>query len=80
MSNKTYDRLKTIALIVAPLLTFLAALCIIWKVPFAEQITASLAALDAMLGTILRKLGIEYNTEMMDTHEVPGMGMGDEDE
>ena len=80
MSNKTYDRLKTIALIVAPLLTFLAALCIIWKVPFSEQITASLAALDAMLGTILRKLGIEYNTELMDTYEVPGMGIGDEDE
>ena len=80
MSNKTYDILKTIALIVAPLLTFMAALCIIWQVPFAEQITASLAALDAMLGTILRKLGIEYNTEMMDTYEVPDMGKGDGDE
>lgn len=80
MSNKTYDALKTIAFVIAPLLTFAAALCIIWHVPYSEQITATLAAFDTMLGTILRKLGIEYNTELMVKDEVEYMGKGDEDE
>ena len=49
-NSKIYDLLKTIALNVTPLVTFFSALCIIWKVPHAEQITASLAALDTLIG------------------------------
>ena len=80
LSNKTYDRLKVVAFIVAPALTFIAALCIIWKVPYSEQITATLAALDTALGEYLRRLGIEYNAKLMIDHEVDAMGRGDDDE
>lgn len=80
MSNKTYDILKTIALILAPLITFLGAVCIIWNIPFAEQITATLAALNTLLGSILIKLGIDYNTDLMVSNEVEDMGKGDDDE
>ena len=80
MSNKTYDTLKRIALVAAPLITFLGAVCVIWKVPFAEQITATLAALDTLLGSILVKLGIDYNKNLMDKDEVDYMGKGDNDE
>lgn len=80
MSNRTYDILKTIALIAAPLITFIGAVCIIWGVPFAEQITATLAAIDTLLGTILTKLGIEYNTNLMLDNEVEDMGKGGDDE
>ena len=80
VSNSTYDTLKKIALIAAPLITFLGAVCVIWKVPFAEQITATLAALDTLLGSILIKLGIDYNKNLMDKDEVEYMGKGDEDE
>lgn len=80
MNNKTYDTLKIIALIAAPLITFIGAVCIIWKVPFAEQITATLAALDTLLGALLTKLGIDYNTDLMLNNEVTDMGKGDEDE
>lgn len=80
MSNKTYDLLKMIALIAAPLITFIGAVCIIWGVPFAEQITATLAAIDTLLGTILTKLGIEYNTNLMLDNEVEDMGKGGDDE
>ena len=80
LSNRQYDILKRIALIAAPLITFLGAVCVIWKVPFAEQITATLAALDTLLGSILIKLGIDYNKNLMDKDEVVDMGKGDEDE
>lgn len=80
MSNKTYDTLKKIALIAAPLITFIGAVCIIWNVPFSEQITATLAALDTLLGSILVKLGIDYNKNLMDKDEVDYMGKGDNDE
>ena len=80
MSNKTYDLLKMIALIAAPLITFIGAVCIIWGVPFAEQITATLAAIDTLLGTILTKLVIEYNTNLMLDNEVENMGKGGDDE
>lgn len=65
LSNKTYDTLKLIALIGTPVITFLAALCTIWNVPHCQEITASLAALDALLGAILAKLSIDYKKENM---------------
>lgn len=80
VSNSTYDTLKKIALIAAPLITFIGAVCIIWNVPFSEQITATLAALDTLLGSILVKLGIDYNKNLMDKDEVDYMGKGDNDE
>lgn len=80
LSNRQYDTLKRIALIAAPLITFLGAVCVIWHVPYAEQITATLAALDTLLGSILIKLGIDYNKNLMDKDEVEYMGKGDDDE
>ena len=63
MKNKTYDTLKTVALIVAPILTFTSAVCAIWNVPYSEQITATLAALAALIGTLLKDSSDKYNTE-----------------
>ena len=54
MSNKTYDRLKMVALLLMPLITFLAALGDIWHIPYTTQITATLAALDTLLGACLK--------------------------
>lgn len=53
MTNKAYDIIKAIALIMAPVLVFISALCSIWNVPYCEQITATLAALDTLLGAIV---------------------------
>lgn len=53
MSNKTYDTIKTIALFAVPVLAFIASLCSIWNVPYCEQITATLTALDTLLGAIV---------------------------
>lgn len=53
MTNKTYDIIKAVALLMAPVLVFISALCSIWNVPYCEQITATLAALDTLLGAIV---------------------------
>ena len=52
-SNQQYDILKKIALLIAPVVTFIGAVCVIWGVPYSEQITATLAALESMLGALL---------------------------
>ena len=53
MSNKTYDVIKAIALFAVPVLAFAAALCSIWNVPYCEQITATLTAIDTLLGGVV---------------------------
>ena len=80
MSDKTYDTIKMIALICTPLVAFLAALATIWRVPYAEQITASLTALDTLLGALVVVLAREYNKKVPSEFdkEVDAMGSGDE--
>lgn len=53
MSDKTYDTLKVVAWIFVPLASFISAVCVIWNVPFAEQITATLTAFNTLLGALL---------------------------
>lgn len=60
INNKTYDVLKGVALMIAPLITFLAALGEIWGLPYMVEITATLAALDTLLGAFLNQSSKEY--------------------
>lgn len=53
MTDKTYDMLKTIALVATPVIVFLSTLLGIWDVPYQDQITQSLAALDVLFGAIV---------------------------
>lgn len=53
MSNKTYDTIKNVALIVTPVITFLGALVSIWNIPFSAEITATLSAIDILAGAIV---------------------------
>lgn len=53
MSDKTYDTIKNVALIVAPVITFIGALVSIWNVPYTAEITASLAAIDTLAGAVV---------------------------
>lgn len=63
LKNETYDKLKLIALVATPIITFLVALCTIWKVPHCDQVTATLAAIDALVGALVVKLSVDYNKE-----------------
>ena len=53
MSNKTYDIVKAVALFAVPVLACAASLCSIWNVPYCEQITATLTAIDTLLGAVV---------------------------
>lgn len=54
MSNKTYDKLKFIALKVLPALaTLILALGAIWHLPYYEAIAGTITSVDTFLGAIL---------------------------
>ena len=61
MSNKAYDTLKMIALLVLPIGTFIVSLCNIWGIPNAEQIQATVAALDIFAGALVTIAKIQYD-------------------
>lgn len=61
MKNETYDKLKMVALLLMPLITFLAAIGDIWHIPYTQQITATLAALDTLLGACLKVSSDNYH-------------------
>lgn len=55
MSNKTYDILKNIALIVLPALaTLWLTVSQTWSLPYGEEIAATITAVDVFLGALLK--------------------------
>ena len=64
MSNKLYDVLKYIALILLPALgTLYFALAKIWGFPYAAEIVGTISAVDAFLGALLQISTNNYNKE-----------------
>lgn len=64
MSNKTYDLLKYIAMIVLPALgTLYFALSSIWGLPYGEQIVGTITAVDAFMGALLGLSTAQYNKQ-----------------
>ena len=63
MTNKQYDTLKTISLLIAPIVVFLTALVDIWGIPYGSQIVATLAAVDVLLGAIVTIARQQYFKE-----------------
>ena len=61
IDNKTYDRLKTAALLVAPVIVFISSVCSIWNVPHTAEITATLAGLDTLIGAAVAILKKQYD-------------------
>lgn len=60
MSNRTYDIIKKIALLIAPAVVFMTALVDIWGIPYGSQIVATLAALDVFVGVAVEILAANY--------------------
>lgn len=62
LSNKAYDILKFIALIILPAIaTLVGTLGNIWNWPYIEQIVPSITAIDVFLGAILGISSVKYN-------------------
>ena len=64
LSNKAYDVLKFIALIVLPAIgTLYFALAGIWGLPYGEQIVGTITAIDTFLGALLGLSTAQYRKE-----------------
>ena len=66
MTNKTYDVMKWIAWIYAPLITLVTALVNVWFFDSRnfERIISTLTAIDTFLGIIVGYSNAVYNGEM----------------
>lgn len=65
MNNKVYDVLKFIAQYVLPALaTCVATIFKIWNIPYGVEISATIMAVDTLLGVILGISTYNYNKEM----------------
>ena len=62
MSNKVYDILKWIAMVVLPACaTLYFALAGIWGFPFGDEIVGTITAVDTFLGVILGISSVKYH-------------------
>lgn len=64
MSNKTYDTLKIIALLVLPIGTFLATFMNIWGLGYAQQIQQTFIALDVLCGAVVTIAKAQYDKKV----------------
>ena len=53
MSNKTYDTIKILALLILPIGALIATVGSIWGIPYGEQIQQTCIALDTFAGVIV---------------------------
>lgn len=63
MNNSTYDIIRTIGEIAVPVIAFITALCTIWNIPHCAEVTASLTALDTLIGAVVMILRKRYNSK-----------------
>ena len=64
MSNKVYDALKWIALILIPAVgTLYFGLAQTWGFPYGEEIVGTLTLIDTFLGALLGISTAQYNKE-----------------
>lgn len=64
MSNKTYDILKWIALVMLPAASALYfGLSQVWGLPYGEEIVGTISVIDAFLGALLGISNVNYNKQ-----------------
>lgn len=64
MSNKLYDVLKWLCILVFPALaTLIRVVFAIWNIPYGEEISATIVAVDTFLGACLGISNIQYNKD-----------------
>lgn len=61
ISNKAYDVIKFIATVIAPVVTFISALLMIWNIPYTEQITQTMTALTVLINGLVTVLKKNYD-------------------
>ena len=67
LSNRVFDSLKWVAILFLPALAILIrTVFAIWNIPYGEQISATIIALQVFLGAILGVSTLNYNKENQD--------------
>lgn len=70
LSNKTYDVLKYLACFFLPALAiFVKTVFAIWRLPYGEEISSTIVAVNAFLGACLGISSISYNKEKLEKKE-----------
>lgn len=73
MNDKVYNILKYVALIVLPALgTFYSVLAGIWGLPYGEQITGTILAVDTLLGALIGVSSSSYNKKIQKANTEKG--------
>ncbi len=62
-NDKVYDTLKTISLVAIPVSTFIVAILGAYNYGNVERVTAVLAAVNTLLGALVKISSAEYNKE-----------------
>jgi hypothetical protein len=66
LSNKLFDVLKWVAILFLPALAILIrTVFAIWNIPYGDQISATIIALQVFLGAILGVSTLNYNKEVI---------------
>lgn len=66
LSNKLFDVLKWVAILFLPALAILIrTVFAIWKIPYGEEISSTVVALQVFLGAILGVSTLNYNKEVI---------------
>ena len=64
LNDKVYDVLKWAALVVLPAIaTLYTALAGVWGLPYAQEIPATITAVDLFIGALLGVSTAQYNKE-----------------
>lgn len=67
LSNKVFDILKWVAILFLPALAILIrTVFAIWSIPYGEEISSTIVALQVFLGAILGVSTLNYNKEAAD--------------
>lgn len=61
MNDRMYDTLKAVGLVAVPVIAFVTALINIWGIPYGDQIVATLAAVDVLIGAIVTVAKGQYD-------------------
>ena len=65
-NEKNYDLLKSVALIMPLFIVLYEAIGKIWGIPYTDQITMTLTAINAFIGGLVKISNIKYNNTELD--------------
>ena len=76
MSNKCYDNLRIVQIVLPALGTLYFTLADIWSLPYGEQIMATVGALTAFLGVLLKLSSNQYWADVNTAPQEDDGGLG----